>query len=150
MKFFNLLINYSLFIKSAKEKTNALIPLIWEKDSPIYPVYSTTKCLLEIASYGQQDTKNYLMKKKSSMMMDKRLMDEGYEKGGGSGIENGHYSNVMTSLKFDGNQSDREKWQILSKELAQKQEMIHRMIKEVDDKTDAIKITVIIIDFFLF
>lgn len=58
-------------------------------------------------------------------------------------MENGHQSNFnMSSYKFDNNASDRDKWQILSKELAQKQELIHRMMKEIDEKTDAIKITV--------
>lgn len=100
--------------------------------------------MLEIGSYGQQDTKNYLMKKKSTMNMDKRNMEDNYDRG----MENGHYSNYnmnnINNMKLDGLQSDREKWQILSKELAQKQEIIHRMIKEIDEKTDAIKITVLL------
>jgi hypothetical protein len=29
---------------------------------------------------------------------------------------------------------DREKWQLLSRELAQKQEIIHRMMQEADDR----------------
>jgi len=36
---------------------------------------------------------------------------------------------------------DREKWQLLTKELAQKQEIIHRMMKENDDKTYSLKLT---------
>ena len=141
--------NYFLFelIYSSKEKSNALVPVIWEKESSLYPVYSTTKCMLEIGSYGQQDTKNYLMKKRSTMMVDKRsgMMEEnGYERG----YENGNYANALSAVRLDGIESDREKWQILSKELAQKQEIIHRMIKEVDDKTDAIKITVWYLDFY--
>jgi hypothetical protein len=36
---------------------------------------------------------------------------------------------------------DKEKWDILSKELSQKQELIHRMMKEVDDKSEALKLT---------
>jgi hypothetical protein len=36
---------------------------------------------------------------------------------------------------------DREKWQLLSRELAQKQEIIHRMMKELDDKTQSLKLT---------
>jgi hypothetical protein len=39
------------------------------------------------------------------------------------------------------NVPDREKWDILSKELSQKQELIHRMMKEVDEKSDALKLT---------
>ena len=126
---------------SSKEKSNALVPVIWEKESSLYPVYSTTKCMLEIGSYGQQDTKNYLMKKRSTMILEKRsgMMEEnGYDRG----YENGNYSNALSAVRLDGIQSEREKWQILTKELAQKQEIIHRMIKEIDDKTDAIKITV--------
>ena len=36
---------------------------------------------------------------------------------------------------------EKEKWDILSKELTQKQEIIHRMMKEVDDKTESLKLT---------
>ena len=40
--------------------------------------------------------------------------------------------------------SDKEKWKVLSKELGQKQELINRMMKEVDDKTQSLKLTVYI------
>ncbi len=43
------------------------------------------------------------------------------------------------------NVPDKEKWDVLSKELLQKQELIHRMMKEVDEKTESLKLTVIII-----
>ena len=36
---------------------------------------------------------------------------------------------------------DREKWQLLSRELAQKQEIIHRMMTELDDKANSLKLT---------
>ena len=36
---------------------------------------------------------------------------------------------------------DREKWQLLTRELAQKQEIIHRMMKEMDDKSQSLKLT---------
>ena len=36
---------------------------------------------------------------------------------------------------------DKEKWQLLSRELAQKQEIIHRMMRELDDKTQSLKLT---------
>lgn len=83
------------------------------------------------------------MKKKSTMFLEKKGTSEFsnfHEK-----MENDPYSNLMGSYKFEGNANDRDKWQILSKELAQKQEMIHRMMKEIDEKTDAIKITVKIV-----
>mmetsp|Transcript_17475 Transcript_17475/g.17233 ORF Transcript_17475/g.17233 Transcript_17475/m.17233 type:complete len:324 (+) Transcript_17475:1523-2494(+) len=40
-----------------------------------------------------------------------------------------------------GSAGDKEKWQLLSRELAQKQEIIHRMMKEMDDKTQSLKLT---------
>ena len=49
----------------------------------------------------------------------------GYGGGGGGGFGGG----------------SKAQWNLLSKELAQKQEMIHRMIKEVDDKTQSLKLT---------
>lgn len=39
------------------------------------------------------------------------------------------------------NVPDKEKWDILSKELSQKQELIHRMMMEVDDKKESLKKT---------
>ena len=35
---------------------------------------------------------------------------------------------------------DQQKWQLLARELAQKQEIIHRMMKENDDKTQSLKL----------
>lgn len=45
-------------------------------------------------------------------------------------------------VSIDKGKNDKEKWDILSKELSQKQELIHRMLKELDDKTESLKITV--------
>ena len=36
---------------------------------------------------------------------------------------------------------EKEKWDVLSKELSQKQELIHRMMKEVDEKNESLKLT---------
>ncbi|CAK88568.1 unnamed protein product (macronuclear) [Paramecium tetraurelia] len=47
----------------------------------------------------------------------------------------------MKALAENVSGADRSKWDILSKELSQKQEMIHRLMKEVDDKTESLKIT---------
>lgn len=37
--------------------------------------------------------------------------------------------------------SEKEKWDVVSKELTQKQELIHRMMKEVDEKAESLKLT---------
>jgi hypothetical protein len=39
----------------AKEKRASFVPILWKKDSRLYPVFSTTKCLLEIACFTQED-----------------------------------------------------------------------------------------------
>lgn len=36
--------------------------------------------------------------------------------------------------------NDKERWQFLSKELQQKQELIHRVSKQVNDKSDDLKV----------
>lgn len=36
---------------------------------------------------------------------------------------------------------DKQRWEILSRELSQKQELLHRLMKEVDDKTESLKVT---------
>ena len=94
-------------------------------------MFYTTKCRLEIGSYGIEDTKNMLLRKKST----RNFIDQKNE------YEN-PYSQYDKPINLNGIQGgDKEKWEVLSRELAQKQELIHRMIKEIDDKTDALKIT---------
>lgn len=41
----------------------------------------------------------------------------------------------------DSSLEDKEKWLLLARELAQKQEIIHRMMREVDDKSASLKLT---------
>lgn len=38
------------------------------------------------------------------------------------------------------NPTDIQKWQLLARELAQKQEIIHRMMRENDDKTQSLRL----------
>ena len=38
------------------------------------------------------------------------------------------------------NEQDIQKWQLLARELAQKQEIIHRMMRENDEKTQSLKL----------
>jgi hypothetical protein len=68
----------------------------------------------------------------------------------GSNIDNINYDqikeNIIKKAVSDytvnlANVPEKEKWDILSKELTQKQEIIHRMMKEVDDKTESLKLT---------
>ena len=38
------------------------------------------------------------------------------------------------------NLDDREKWSLLTRELVQKQEIVHRLMSENDDKTSSLKL----------
>jgi len=59
------------------------------------------------------------------------------------GSENGDAGINLNRLLDSGPNAagDKEKWQLLSRELAQKQEIIHRMMREMDDKNQSLKLT---------
>ena len=77
-------------------------------------------------------------------------LPEGSQIPSGANIDNIDYDkikeNIIKKAVNDytvnlANVPEKEKWDILSKELTQKQEIIHRMMKEVDDKTESLKLT---------
>ena len=39
----------------AKEKKGAFLPVLWKRESKLYPVFSTTKCMLELACFNLED-----------------------------------------------------------------------------------------------
>lgn len=47
---------------------------------------------------------------------------------------------IQTGQIAPQNAQDLQKWQLLARELAQKQEIIHRMMRENDDKTTSLKL----------
>jgi hypothetical protein len=106
----------------AKTQTSAQLPVIWDRDSTLYPAYNTSKCRVHLGCV------RVLTKKPGE---------------GGSRPASANIDIVgdMKNLAANGTISDKEKWAILSKELAQKQELIHRMMRETDDKTESLKIT---------
>lgn len=59
----------------------------------------------------------------------------------GSDIDDPRFSLNKLIASGPSGADDKEKWQLLSRELAQKQEIIHRMMREVDDKTQSLKLT---------
>mmetsp|Transcript_34749 Transcript_34749/g.40638 ORF Transcript_34749/g.40638 Transcript_34749/m.40638 type:complete len:858 (-) Transcript_34749:61-2634(-) len=124
------------FNQEPLSKKEALVPVTWEKESSLYPAFSTTKCLLELGAYALEDIKEKLEKEKE--MAEKSILSEIAEKEK-SVHYNGPSIDVQALLK--GVSDDKKRWDILSKELAQKQELIHRLIRESDDKTESLKIT---------
>jgi hypothetical protein len=81
----------------------------------------------------------------SAIPLDPRTLQRAsYGDGGiaGLGLENMKYDlgrmvDAGAFAQIESNQSpqDIQKWQLLARELAQKQEIIHRMMRENDDKT---------------
>ena len=77
-------------------------------------------------------------------------LPEGSRENTGTNIDNINYDEIKEKIIKKAvndytvnlaNVPEKEKWDILSKELTQKQEIIHRMMKEVDDKTESLKLT---------
>ncbi len=104
-----------------------MLPIIWSKESPLYPIFYTTKSILELGVYGTEDAKNILLKARSTLDLEKANLAKLEEnKNPFSKFLEPDYQSNLAGI---GNEKDRERWEILSRELAQKQELIHRMIK---------------------
>ena len=104
--------------------------MIWERASQLFPIYSNSNCRLELGVFGIEDAKNEFQKRKSMEVTENRF-------------EGDIVDNLGPELDRKP-KADREKWELLSRELAQKQEIIHRMMNEIDDKSQSLKLTVII------
>ncbi|EAR89988.1 C2 domain protein (macronuclear) [Tetrahymena thermophila SB210] len=117
----------------ARDKKGAFLPVMWKKDSKLYPVFSTTKCMLELACFNLEDQKNIQISEGMKQL-------EGQEGGIRTQTPVDTIADYM-GVKMSGKMGNNEKWSFLAKELSQKQEIIHRMIKEIDDKTESLKVT---------
>ena len=110
------------------------------------PAFSTTKCRLELSckylENGSNTPRANSREGKSSLSIQEINQDR--EPKPLVGIEekltNIKSANLEALLAKASN--EKERWEILSRELAQKQELIHRLIRESDDKTESLKITV--------
>jgi hypothetical protein len=101
----------------------------WSSESIMYSSISHTRCVVELSLRPVEilkDDKNEIFKKDSEYNTIKDTIIK-------SAIEN--YTVNLSNVP------DKEKWDILSKELSQKQELIHRMMKEVDEKSESLKLT---------
>lgn len=103
----------------AKEVKSARIPVQWSDESKVKPLFSNSRCHVELACIEADENP----------------------------IEHSRASSIKSTRKIPRtpdmgvSMTDKSKWDLLSKELAQKQEMIHRLMKEVDDKSESLKIT---------
>jgi len=104
-----------------------IFPVTYSNSSNLYNDISSSKCTLEITCLPYGD----------KMPIEKSDIEPKGEELK-SGKEDYKISAMMAQLEGAG---DKEKWQILSKELGQKQEIINRMMKEVDEKKQSLKLT---------
>ncbi|CAD8086706.1 unnamed protein product [Paramecium primaurelia] len=108
----------------SKEKKQAFFPITWSDESKQKPLFMNSRCQVELTCMEAAD--NPAISRVSSSKKSTRLVPRTPD---------------MKALAENVSGADRSKWDILSKELSQKQEMIHRLMKEVDDKTESLKIT---------
>lgn len=97
------------------------MPLTWNDESKVKPLFVNTRCHVEFACIEADD---------QAPATDKRLSQS-----------NRSSRKVPRTPDLEKGPQDKGKWDLLSRELSQKQEMIHRLMKEVDDKSESLKIT---------
>ncbi len=101
-----------------------IFPVTYSSSSSLYNDMASSKCTLEITCVPHGEP---LIQPKSEL-----IPEEEVKAGAAAG-------SITGALEFSA--GDKEKWQVLSKELGQKQEIINRMMKEVDEKKQALKLT---------
>jgi hypothetical protein len=113
-------------------KNHDTIPykVIWLSDQSIYSAISHSRGVVELNVRPVEELPESAMNEKDIDDIDYDKMKEDIIKKAMDGF----------TVKMS-NIPEKEKWDVLSKELAQKQELIHRMMKEVDDKTESLKLT---------
>eukprot|EP00830_Metopus_es_P015123 TRINITY_DN4251_c0_g1_i2.p1 TRINITY_DN4251_c0_g1~~TRINITY_DN4251_c0_g1_i2.p1 ORF type:complete len:500 (+),score=89.87 TRINITY_DN4251_c0_g1_i2:417-1916(+) len=140
------IVGYSDFINddlkhifTSEEHLPMIFPVGYTNTSSLYNEMASSKCTLEITCIPYGD-KVEIKKSKYGDEIEDLKSGMGFERGIGKGAEDEDkkISSLLAKMESTG---DKEKWQILSKELAQKQEIINRMMKEVDEKKQSLKLT---------
>jgi hypothetical protein len=104
----------------------------WLSEAIIYKSISHSRCVIEMSVRPVEESEEV-----SKGKVHKDIDDINYKE-----IKEKMLKNAVENFTINlSNVPEKEKWDILSKELAQKQELIHRMIKEVDEKSDSLKLT---------
>lgn len=102
-------------------------------DSSLYSHLSKTKCVVELSARPVEELPEYA----KEGFTNKDIDDINYNE-----IKDNILKKAVKDFTVNmANVPDVQKWDVLSKELTQKQELIHRMMKEVDDKTESLKLT---------
>ena len=134
-----------------QDNAMSLVPVSWDPKSSLFQAFNTTKCRLELACFpfneaipgekAGEEVSNQGQAEEDGFLNDVEpepfITDA--EKDRNLAIVSKQLQNINAIVSSKA--TDKEKWDILSKELAQKQELIHRLIRESDDKTESLKIT---------
>ena len=113
-------------------KDHDIVPfkINWFTDKEIYSSICHSRGVVEFSSRQVEELKEEEMKGRD-------LDDINY-----SQIKENMIKKAVDNFTVNmANVPEKEKWDVLSKELGQKQELIHRMMKEVDDKNESLKLT---------
>jgi len=135
--------------KNQDNASMSLVPVSWDNKSSLFHAFNTTKCRLELACFpfnekipGEKNEEEDVAQTEEDGIMndiEAQPFITDAEKDRNLAIVSKQLQNINAIISSKA--SDKEKWDILSKELAQKQELIHRLIRESDDKTESLKIT---------
>lgn len=111
-----------------------IFPITYINTSSLYNELSSSKCTLEITCLSC-DEKFVPKTNEPVIPEDEEIKSKKPSEYGGD--------RRLTTMKIGQGESeaDKERWQVLSKELAQKQEIINRMMKEIDEKKQSLKLT---------
>lgn len=102
--------------------------IIWYKETMIYPSLCHSRCDSEFSVRPVEDISEKENKIDSDIDYDK--------------IKNNMIKNTIDEFTVNlPKVPDKDKWDIISKEMSQKQELIHRLIVEIDDKKESLKKT---------
>ncbi len=106
----------------ARDRTKLVFPLGYTAASSLYEEMSSSRCTIEATCFPLLD---------GTMVATSRIGEEEKvpEK----------ISSVVSRLEVAS--GAKERWQILSKELGQKQEIVNRMMKDIDDRKQSLKTT---------
>eukprot|EP00828_Plagiopyla_frontata_P005853 TRINITY_DN12445_c0_g1_i3.p1 TRINITY_DN12445_c0_g1~~TRINITY_DN12445_c0_g1_i3.p1 ORF type:complete len:377 (-),score=91.06 TRINITY_DN12445_c0_g1_i3:3-1133(-) len=102
------------------------------KESSLHPRFCRSKCMIELNVFSLEEMKLLHQQEKQKQNQHKSMFDE-------EGYDPHNISQIQKQNQ--GNSEDKNRWEVLSRELGQKQELIHRMIKEIDEATQQIQKT---------
>ena len=116
-------------------KKHEIIPfkITWFNQTEIYSSLAHSRGIVEFSLRPVEELPEVAQENN----MNKDIDDIDYDK-----VKENIIKKAMNDFTVNmANIPEKEKWDVLSKELTQKQELIHRMMKEVDDKTESLKLT---------